>query len=252
MVKLPAPLLTRPADYKIKPDTVIKPDISIEKYSDNIHFVLLKHTDGRAMIVEFADFLVVTEAPLNSENGELIIQEARKIAPGKPIKYFLFSHFHPDYTGGMRSFVHAGATVLCCSTDVPYVTYLAAAPHSLQPDNLEREPVALKTEEINDTKVITDGKYTMNIYFMGDKSEHTNDYLLYYFPKEKMLFEGDLAFISKEGPPQKASKRQAGLYNAIKEIGIDVQTVSQSWPAENYGVKWQFPFAELEQSVNVK
>ncbi len=102
-------------------------------------------------------------------------------------------------------------------------------------------------------KTITDGDYKMEIYFIGDKSAHTNDYLLFYFPAEKLLLEGDLAWISETGEIKKANKRQAGLYNAIKELGLEVETVIQEWPVGNrYGVKSVIPFSELEQSVNVK
>jgi hypothetical protein len=55
----------------------------------------------------------------------------------------------------------------------------------------------------------------MVVYFIGQKSQHTKDYLIYYFPKEKLLFEDDLVRIAKEGEMKKAGGRQAGLYNAI-------------------------------------
>jgi hypothetical protein len=106
-------LLDKPTDYKLKEDTEVKPEIKIEKYSDNIYFIELKHTDDKVMVVEFNDFLLVAEAPLNSKNGELIISEAKKIAPNKPIKYFVFGHYHPHYLGGMRPFIHKGAKIIC-------------------------------------------------------------------------------------------------------------------------------------------
>ena len=103
-------------------------------------------------MVEFSNFLLVAEAPLSSENGELVIREAQKIAPGKRLEYFVAGHFHPDYTGGMRPFVHIGARVLCTPQDVPYFTSLAEAPHTLKPDSLELEPRPLKTEVFDSVK----------------------------------------------------------------------------------------------------
>jgi glyoxylase-like metal-dependent hydrolase (beta-lactamase superfamily II) len=246
------PLLTAPADYKMRDAGTEKvPELTEERYSDHIHFITLKHTNGRAMVVEFSNFLLVAESPLNSENGELIIKEAKKIAPSKPIKYFVFSHYHPDYTGGIRPFIHKGAVILTSAGDVPFIHYLATAPHTLQPDSLELEPRPLKTEEVGSHKTIIDGGYEMNIYFIGKKSEHTNDYLIYYFPQEKMVFEGDLVGISEKGPIRKAGKRQAGLYNAIKELQLDVTAVEQSWPV-GYGQKTTIPFSDLEQAMSVK
>lgn len=245
-------LLDKPTDYKLKEDTETKPEIKVEKYSDNIHFIELKHTDDRIMVVEFSNFLLVAEAPLNSKNGELIISEAKKIAPNKPIKYFVFGHYHPHYLGGMRPFIHKGATVLCIKSNEEYVKYLANAPHTLNPDSLQLQPKQLQTKEIKDSLTITDGKFEMKIYFIGKKSKHTNDYLIYYFPTEKLLFEDDLIWIAKEGEIKKANERQVGLYNAIKELGIDIKTIVQSWPVSDYGVKTVIPFEDLEKSMTTE
>lgn len=245
-------ILERPEGYTLIDKQETKPEAIVEKYSDNIYFVQLPQTDDRSLIVEFKDFMVVAEAPLNSAYGELIIAEAKKIAPNKPIKYFLFGHFHTHYIGGVRAFVHKGATILAHKNDIPYVEYIVSAPHTLNPDNLQREPKPLTTEEITDGKTITDGQFEMKILYIGEKSQHTKDYMIYYFPTEKLLFEDDLVWIAREGAMRKASGRQLGLYNAIKELGLDVKTIVQSWPVKDYGVKTVIPFEDLEASVNVK
>lgn len=245
-------LLTKPEGYVLSEKAALKPEVLVEKYSEAIHFVQLKHTDDKVMIVEFRDFLVVAEAPLNSSNGELIINEARKIAPNKPIRYFVFGHFHTHYIGGVRAFVHKGATVLTTSANRPYIDYIVSAAHTLVPDSLQLEPKPLTMEDIGESKTITDGSFEMKIYFIGAKSQHTNDYLIYYFPSEQLLFEDDLVWISREGEIKKAGARQAGLYNAIKELGLTVKTLVQSWPVKDYGVKTVIPFSDLEQSMNVK
>ena len=244
--------MTRPKDYKMTEEIKAKPEFNIESYRDHIHFMNMKHTDDKVMIVEFKDFMLCAEAPLNTANGELIIEQAQKIAPDKPIKYFAFCHFHSHYIGGLRAFIHKGATILSPSSDSSYVRYLAANPHSLNPDSLQFEPRELKLQGIKDSFIVTDGSYKMKIYFIGKKSQHTNDYLIYYFPKEKMVFEGDLIWMKKDIKITKAGKRDIGLYNAIKDLKIDVTTIIQSWPVNNYGVKTTIPFSELEESVNLK
>ena len=211
--EIPA-LLNKPVDYKLQPAKVVKEDVRVEKYSNGIYFIELKHTDDKVMLVEFKDFLLVAEAPVNSGNGELIIREAKKMAPNKPIRYFVFGHYHPHYLGGLRAFVHKGAKLICSRENLEYVTYIAKAKHSLYPDSLQLQPKPLQIEEIKDSLTIADGEQEMKIYFIGSKSAHTNDYLLYFFPKEKMLFEDDLVWIKRAGPITKAGARQAGLYTA--------------------------------------
>ncbi|WP_310396747.1 hypothetical protein [Hymenobacter sp.] len=247
-----APLLQRPADYHMKPAGETKAEVVVQRFSPNLHFIELKHTDDRVLVVEFRDFLVVAEAPLNSANGERIVAEARRLAPGKPIRYFVFGHYHPHYLGGLRPFVRRGATVLCGPGDAPYVRYLAEAPRTLRPDSLHLAPRPATVEEIAGTKTITDGQFEMQIHFIGKQSEHTNDYLIYYFPSEKLLFEDDLAWVPCTGAVPKARARQAGLYQAVRDRKLDVKTVVQSWPVADYGVKTVIPFADLEQAMQVK
>ncbi len=245
-------LLERPENYKLTDEVPAQIHITTEKYNDNIYLLELKHTDDKILIVEFTNFLLVAEAPLNSENGELIIEEARKIAPMKPIRYFVFGHYHPHYLGGIRPFVQKGAKIITSKQNMEYVSFIVNAEHTINPDSLQIDPKPLVFEEIKDSLKISDGKTEMTIYFIGEKSFHTKDYLIYYFPNEKILFEDDLVWISKSGELKKASNRQAGLFNAIKDLGIEVKTIIQSWPVKDYGVKTVIPFEDLEKSVNIK
>lgn len=242
-------LLTPPPGYQLRPAADARPEIRVETFRSHLHFVELRHTNDRVLVVEFDKFLVVAEAPLSSPNGELILREARKLAPGKPVRYFVAGHHHPHYLGGVRPFVHRGATVLHGPGDAAYVAYLAAAPHTLNPDSLQRDPQPLRTEEIRDVKTISDGTFTMQVFCIGAQSGHTNDYLVYYFPGEKLLFEDDLAWLPRQGAPGKASARQAGLYQALQARGLAVETIVQSWPVTEAGVKTIIPFADLEQSM---
>lgn len=245
-------LLEKPIEYKILPDKATKAELVTESYSPNIHFISLKHSDDRVMVVEFDDFLLVAEAPLNSANGELIIQEAKKIAPKKPIKYFVFGHFHSHYIGGVRAFIHKGAKIFCSVHNQQYLEYLAQTSHHLSPDSLDIQPKKLLTQLIKDSLNINDGKFEMKLFLISKQSAHTVDYLIYYFPKEKLLFQDDLIWIKREGAIKKAGARQIGLYNAIKELNLKVDTIIQSWPVSDYGVKTVIPFLDLEQSVMIK
>ncbi|WP_142685780.1 hypothetical protein [Chitinophaga polysaccharea] len=238
--------LYSPEGYKLTEEQAVKTEVNVTRYSDHIYFAELKHTDDRSMIVVFKDFVLVAEAPLNSENGDLIINEARKIAPGLPIRYFVFGHHHPHYIGGIRSFVHAGASILTVPENLSYVQSLITAQHSLNPDKLQLEAKPLKTLLIKDSLRIADSSFALNIYHIGKQSMHTDDYLIYYFPSEKMLFQDDLVWIPTDGAQRKASPRQRGLYSAIKNLGLDIEVIVQSWPVNNEGVMTIIPFKVLE------
>ncbi|GAB3746068.1 MBL fold metallo-hydrolase [Spirosoma pomorum] len=245
-------LLDAPADYQLASSTAPTPTAIPEKYNEHIHFVTLPHTDDRVMIVEFKDFLLVAEAPLSSQNGELIIQQARQLAPTKPIRYFVFGHHHPHYLGGVRPFVHKEATILCSPGNEAYVQQLVQAPHQLRPDSLQLSPKPLKLESVGAHKTISDGEFSLDIYHIGKLSAHTNDFLIFHFPSEQLLFEDDLVWIPKTGKPARVSARQTGLYKAIKTLELPVRTIVQSWPVADMGVKTTISFSELAASVEGK
>jgi len=248
----PIKLLEEPENYQlVKTSIEKKPQITITKYNNYIHFIDLIHTDDKVMVVEFDDYMLVAEAPLNSKNGELIISEVKKIAPLKPIKYFVFGHHHPHYLGGLRAFVHKGATILCTDISKNYVETLVKAPHTIKPDSLQLEPRSLNTKIVKDS--LTIGRTNkMKIYSMGEKSAHTKDYLIYYFPKDKLLLEDDLCWIPKKGAIKKARSREIGLYNTIKELKLNVDTIIQSWPVNSHKVKTVIPFSDLEKSIKIE
>lgn len=245
-------LLDQPAVDPIQPPPPPLVSIRAEKYRDHIYWLTLPHTDDRVMLVEFADFALVAEAPLSSQNGELILEQARQLLPHKPVRYFVFGHHHPHYLGGLRAFVHQGSTILCSPGNEEYVTYLAQAPHRLQPDSLALIAHPLKLEPVGQHKVISDGQFSLEIYHIGAQSAHTEDYLIYYFPAQHLLFEDDSVWLPKSGKPGRASARQVGLYRAIQQLGLSVETIVQSWPVTDMGVKTEIPFSELAASVEAK
>lgn len=246
-------LIERPKDYSIKKDEPkVAYTINREKISDNLYALHLPQAESAALLVEFKDFFVVIDAPLNSRNGDLILEEAKKIAPNKPVRHYAFCHHHPWYIGGIRPFIHAGAMVIAQPTNTEYIQYIIANPHSIEPDSQHLDPKHLLIEEVDATKTVTDGEYNMVMYHIGEKSKHTEDYTLFYFPKEKIIFQGDLVFIQKDKPLAKAGERQVALYDAIEELGLDVENIVQAWPWKTkHNIKTVIPFSELEETVKM-
>ena len=248
------PLLIKPANYNYTETAAVKPEINTENYSDNIHFINLLHTRDKVMVVEFSNFVLVADAPLNTENGELIIREVKKMAPGKPIKYFTFGHHHPHSIGGLRAFVHEGSKIIVTDANQEFVKKLANAKHTIKPDILEKEPKTLSLDLIQQkTEKISDGKYDMMIYELGATSQHTSDFIFYYFPKEKLIFQDDLLNLDEKGQFAKGViARQTALYNAIKTLKLDVTHIVQGSLVMTKEKQPVATFADLEKTINEK
>lgn len=241
-----------PPSYRIREDAPEREaSVTHTQYNERIRLIELPHTGSRVLLVEFRDFLLVTGAPLNSANGELIIGKARELAPDKPIRYFVPGHHHPHYIGGIRPFVHKGATVVAAAPDSAYVRQLVTFPHTLEPDSLQLRPRPLNLQTFEGETTITDDELELRIIDIGTMSAHADNFLIFYFPQYKLLFQDELVWIPEDKPLTAASPRQKGLYEAIRLHNLEVETILQSWPLDR-GYKSVIDFRELQQSVEEK
>ena len=244
--------LDKPDGYEVRPSRPLDSTISVEEISENIHAVRFAQAESQSLIVEFDEFLVVIDVPFSSSNGEALLNEADKIAPGKPVRYYAFGHHHPWYIGGVRPFIHRGAQVISRPESLDYLRFIASASHSMQPDTLHLDPQPLRVEMIDTMLTISDGAYEMKVIHIGMRSAHTEDYLIFYFPQEKMVVHGDLVWMKREGPQSPASVRERGLYDAIREFGLEVETILQIWPvSEAYGVRSIYPMSALQKKIDI-
>ena len=65
-----------------------------------------------SVAVEFRDLITVIEAPLDEERSLAVIEARDKIAPNKPIRYIVNTHHHFDHSGGLRTYVSQGSTLV--------------------------------------------------------------------------------------------------------------------------------------------
>ena len=94
----------------------------------------MKGPAHHSVAIEFNDHVAIVEAPLNEQRSLAIIEEVRKLAPSKPIRYVINTHPHFDQAGGLRAFVDSGATIITHETNVPFLANALAAPRTQAPD----------------------------------------------------------------------------------------------------------------------
>jgi hypothetical protein len=73
--------------------------------------------------------------------------------------------------------------------------------------------------------------------------EYAFDFLVYYLFSEE--FVDELVWIDKD----KLATARQGLYNFVKELHLNIDTIVQSWPLAKYNVRSSIPFSELERST---
>jgi len=159
-----------------------------------------------------------------------VIAEVHRVIPNKPIQFVVNTHHHFDHSGGLRTYVAQGATVVtdAANKDFYEQVFFYPAPRTLEPDLLStRYPWFVGNrippiELVKSKYVISDGVKTLDVYAMQGV-DHAN-MLMVYLPTEKILINADLY-----GPPPSNAKPSPPtanvqqLYANIQRLKLDVE-----------------------------
>jgi glyoxylase-like metal-dependent hydrolase (beta-lactamase superfamily II) len=156
-----------------------------------------------------------------------VIAKVKEMIPNKPIKYLVNTHVHFDHSGGLRTWVDEGSTIVTHQMNKPYYEQAWAAPHTLNPDKLEASKKAATFETFTGKHVLTDGKRAIEIHEITG-SGHNDGFAMVYLPKEKILFEVD-AFTPAAAdapPPATPNPFSVNLYENIQRLKLDVKQIA--------------------------
>jgi glyoxylase-like metal-dependent hydrolase (beta-lactamase superfamily II) len=118
------------------------------------------------LIIAMKDYLVIFDAPYGEAQSRAAIDAAKAKYPGKPIKYVILTHHHMDHTGGMRTYVADGATVVVPSPDKAYFEKDVKTAHTVVPDDLQKKPRTPEIVEVKDQMTIKDDTAQIHLYFI--------------------------------------------------------------------------------------
>ena len=122
-------------------DAIVYPDggeFKLVELAPNVQHV--QGGTANNLIVAMKDFLIVFDAPYGELQSRWTIDAAKAKYPGKPIKYLVLTHHHMDHTGGMRTYVAEGATIVVPSEALEYFEKVVRAPHTVVLGRTAKEP----------------------------------------------------------------------------------------------------------------
>ena len=212
--------------------------VTSQKMGDGIW--MLAGGTHNSVLVEYPTYLVMIEAPLDEARSIAVITEAKKMVPNKPIKYLINTHHHFDHSGGMRTYVTEGSTIITHEMNKTYYERVWKAPHTIEPDRLAQNPKEPTFITIKSKYTLADGGRSLEIYPLeGDT--HNAGLLMVYKPKEKILVEADdfsWPAGTRAGP--RYHQNNVNLYKNIQRLKLDVKTIA---PIHGEPV----PLSELEK-----
>jgi glyoxylase-like metal-dependent hydrolase (beta-lactamase superfamily II) len=216
--------LNLPVPEAARTTTLPPVKVTSQKLADGIWF--LAGGSHNSVLVGYPTYLVMIEAPLDEARSTAVIAEAKKLVPNKPIKYLINTHHHFDHSGGLRTYVAEGATIITNEINKAYYEQVWKAPRTLDPDRLAQSPKKPTYITVKGKYTLADGGRSLEIYPMeGDT--HNSGLMMVYMPKEKILVEADdfsWPAGTRAGPRYHVNN--VNLYRNIQHLNLDVNTIA--------------------------
>lgn len=198
---------------------------TVEPLAPGVYYV--KGGGHHSVAIDQRDHIVVVEGPLNEARSLAVIAKVKETIPNKPIRYVINSHHHFDHSGGLRTYVDEGATIVTHQMNQPYYEKAWAAPRTLSPDRLAQSKKAPTFETFTDKHVLTDGKRSIEIHQLAG-SGHNDAFVMVYLPAEKILIEVDAwaPVAVNVPPPMPPSPFAVNLNDNIQRLKLDVRQIA--------------------------
>ncbi len=193
---------------------------------------LLGGGSHHSVAVEFRDWVAVVEAPLNEDRSLAVIEAVTSLVPKKPIRYAINTHHHFDHSGGLRTYLSQGSTIVTHRSNRDFYANVMFYPgsRSLQPDRLamfypmymtSRRPMRIET--VDQQYILSDGVRTLELHPVAGL-QHAQGMLVAYLPTEKLLINADLYSPPAQGaqPPAMPSAATRTLFQNIQRLKLDV------------------------------
>jgi glyoxylase-like metal-dependent hydrolase (beta-lactamase superfamily II) len=151
--------------------------------------------------------------------------------PGKPIRYLVNSHQHFDHIGGIRTYLHIGATIVTQRKNITFLNrdVLNYRPRTVLPDMVSLWPPTevaegYNYESFNENYVITDGRRLMQVYYV-QPLRHAEGMAMAYLPAEKIVMQANL-FDTHEPAPPAPTPAMTTFYRTMRTLNLDVTTIA--------------------------
>lgn len=192
-------------------------DRHISKIAPSVYFVENASPDYNSMFVIFTDYVLVVEAPSSDSDSTKVMDAIHEIAPGKPIRYIVPTHFHEDHIGGLRAYLREGATVVTTPGNLPFVEMFMKKMKALQPQ------IKLPAVEVvADKRRFTDGVVTVDLHNVP--SPHVDEMIVPFVPSAGIVYVAD-GLTRDLGSWRPPTTDERTLVRQFKQLGLNIQTV---------------------------
>ena len=219
----------RPSGAEVGPEVGGPPQpVTVTKIASDVYYVNAGNTGSiffySSMFVVFNDYVLVIEAPVSDGLSRSIMAKIKEIAPDKPIKYLVPTHYHIDHFGGVRAYLAAGTTVVTTPGNVKFIENLTSVVHPLssRPSTYQRP---LPIETFKEKRVFGDGEHVVELYDIGP-TPHVDEMVIAYLPREKLVFASDLFPVNFIGRTRLGDPTTIFFEQKIRQLGLNIERIA--------------------------
>lgn len=188
----------------------------------------LRGGSHHSLLIDQADHLIIVEAPQHEARSQAVIAKAKELVPGKPIRFVVNTHAHFDHSGGLRTYVAEGATIVTHAVNEEFYKKAWANPRTMNPDAMAKNKATPKFQPVADKYTLSDGKRSVDIYAMRGLN-HAEAMLMVHLPTEKVISVADVYAPSPADapPPEAPIPGAVAFIENMERVGaVDVTKVA--------------------------
>jgi len=195
-----------------------------ERAADGVWF--LAGGSHNSVAIAMADHMMVIETPLYDGRSAAVLAEAKKLGNGKPVRYVVNSHHHFDHSGGLRTAIAEGATLVTSEMARPYFERTFANPNRINPDAMEKSGRKASVTGVAGKRTFTDGSRVVEVHYI-DASVHAQGFMMVYLPREKILIQADAYTPGAPNtpPPAVPNALHVNLVQNVERLGLQVERI---------------------------
>lgn len=212
-VDAPVDDMAAPADVRAAAAPNPQPAPKAAQLAPGVWFI----TGGshNSVVFEFADHLTLFEAGQSNAWAKAAIDLARTLSP-KPLTEVVVSHHHFDHTGGLRTAIAEGLTVITHRGNAGIIQEMAARKSTVDADLLGRNAKPVKLTLMDERMTLKDSSMEVQLVRVV-QNNHMVHAIAAYVPRDRLLVQADMFVLDWD-----FQWWGAGYNATLKEYGLQV------------------------------
>lgn len=197
-----------------------------------------------ATVVKQPDGVVILETPISGTFTKSLFAQAHGKYPSSPIKAVIITSDSWPHVGGIRFDVDQGTPLYILDLNRPLLERMIAAPHSIDPDELQASRRKPAWRIVSDKTEVGSGDNRLELYPLRGAS--TERQMMVYFPAHHLLYASDTLVLN----PDNTLYDPELMREVVAAVEREHLTVSTVYAMHQAPLPWEQVVALVHKAVS--